>query len=804
MRGPRAIALLLALAWAGWTTSSRAADTIVAPVLVSDAVVAYPEGATGDATVILVVTVNADGTVRDVAAEEVNEPFSSLAVSAARGWTFTPASRETPQGTVTIAAKVRVAITFHPPAAPAAPTVTEKQAPEAARIAPPTPRTVARAAHVEEITVRGDRPEPGRTATLSRAEVRQIPGAFGDPFRAIESLPGVTPLVSGLPFFFIRGAPPGNAGYFVDGVRVPLLFHVGAGPSVIHPGLISRVDLYPGGYPARYGRFSGGIVAGETVPPGDELHGEYNLRLVDAGALVETPFANGKGTVLAAGRYSYTALLLTLLSPTVSLDYWDDQGRVTYDLGPQDRIGVLGFGSYDFLGQDLPDGTTRTLFGTEFHRIDTRYDHRLSNKGTIRTAATVGLDRTRLDAGRFLRDRILGTRTEIAYQLTPKANLRAGVDAQTDTYDIELGPTDFSPSQSRIAALFPQRSDLVAGVRADVVYDVLPRFEITPGARFDYFASDGATAVAVDPRLALRTRVTPRFSVLSAMGMAHQAPSFVIPVPGFQPGGLKGGLQRSVQESLGVEWEIGGSTTLTFTGFHNGFFDMSDPLGATPATVSGCRPGAFPLDTVAGDPGPQPTGNGSPCGVPRFKPGTAGPDRAGGGGQAADSQGGQDAANAFEVRTNGTSYGLELYLKRKLTERIGGFLSYTLSRSTRTSATRTYIATFDRTHVSSGALAYDLGRNWRAGARLVFYTGLPKAPDPTDPSATRLDPFFRVDLRLEKRWQLTRKAWLSFVAEWLNASLSKEAVATSCTLRGCQTQTIGPITIPSIGLEGGF
>ena len=47
--------------------------------------------------------------------------------------------------------------------------------------------------------------------------------------------------VSGLPFFFIRGAPPGNAGYFLDGVRVPLLFHVGAGPSVVHPALIVRV-----------------------------------------------------------------------------------------------------------------------------------------------------------------------------------------------------------------------------------------------------------------------------------------------------------------------------------------------------------------------------------------------------------------------------------------------------------------------------------------------------------------------------------------------------------------------------------
>ena len=85
----------------------------------------------------------------------------------------------------------------------------------------------------------------------------------------------------------------------------------------------------------------------------------------------------------------------------------------------------------------------------------------------------------------------------------------------------------------------------------------------------------------------------------------------------------------------------------------------------------------------------------------------------------------------------------------------------------------------------------------------MFYTGLPKAPDPTDPD-DRLPAFFRVDLRLEKRWQLQKSWWISAVAEWMNATLSKEAVATTCTLRGCQAQLIGPVTIPSIGVEGGF
>ncbi len=104
----------------------------------------------------------------------------------------------------------------------------------------------------------------------------------------------------------------------------------------------------------------------------------------------------------------------------------------------------------------------------------------------------------------------------------------------------------------------------------------------------------------------------------------------------------------------------------------------------------------------------------------------------------------------------------------------------------------------------NAAVAYDLGRRWRAGTRGMFYTGLPKARDPSDPGSTRLPPFFRLDLRVEKRFQLSPSAWLAFVAEWMNATLSKEAVTTRCTLSGCEAETIGPITIPSLGLEGAF
>jgi hypothetical protein len=754
----------------------------------SDSAVVYPDGAKGDASVVLTLTINADGTVRSAVPAETNEPFSSQAVGAALGWTFEPARRDGQP----IAAVIRFEVIFREPQpASDTPDATEAPAPAAQ---PSEPAPAPKSAPPTEVVIRGERPEPSRSVTLSRAEVRQIPGTFGDPFRAIEIMPGVTPIVSGLPFFFVRGAPPGDVGYFLDGIRVPLLFHVGVGPSVVNPALMDRVDLYPGGYPARFGRFSGGIVSGETTAPMPSLHGEYNVRLFDAGALVEAPFAGDSGTVLVGGRYSYTAALLSLLASGVKLDYWDYQARATYDLTPVDRIGVFSFGSYDFLGQPAADGSIITVFGTEFHRVDARYDHFLPDGGSNRVAATVGFDRTRLTGDRYVHEYMAGARDELTFRLSPAVLLRAGADFEAAKYGVDLNVAQLDPTVAAGAGLFPTRTDYSFGGRMDAVITVLPGFEVTPGARLDFYSSEGATAVAIDPRLATRLEMTKKTRLLSALGVAHQPPAFAVPVPGFQPGGLAGGLQEALQESFGLETDVDDATTATATMFHNAFFNMSDPLSYQPVQLEGCPPGSFPADSLGSDRGGQPTGN--PSCLPRFRPGVLGRD--GGGGD-----GGARAVSALETRTMGTAYGFELLLKRKLTGRLGGFFSYTLSHSIRSVGQNTFVADFDRTHVLNAALAYNLGKNWRAGTRFTFYTGLPKAPSADDPS-TRLPAFYRIDLRLEKRWQLSQKVWISLVAEWMNATLKKEAVGTDCTLQGCTPTLVGPVSIPSLGVEGGF
>jgi hypothetical protein len=697
----------------------------------------YPEGATGDASVVLRLDIEADGSVSAATPERGDEPFASAARDAALGWRFAPATRDG----VPMPSRIRFEVRFveevtEAPADEDA-TVAAAGAPGEATPRPPEPAVPA----VIDVTAEGVKLPPSVTS-LRRAEVRQLPGAFGDPFRAIEILPGVTPIVSGLPFFYVRGAPPGNVGYFLDGVRVPYLFHAAAGPSVINPAVVDRVDLYSGGYPARYGRYAGAIVAAETTEPRTDLHGEAAIRLVDAGAIVESGFADGRGTALVGGRYSYTGALFSLISPDVTLDYRDVQARVTYDLTPRERVSLFAFGAYDYLSETVLDIET-VLFGSEFYRLDGRYDVRLPRGGSMRAAATLGFDRARVADGRNSQDVVVGSRFHLEQPIDDELTARGGFDVQHDLYSVEarlyVDPDD--PDGAGFAELFPPRNDASAGVWADLVWQLDPRLELTPGVRVDGYFSGGAKALAIEPRLAARVEVTDDLRILHALGLAHQPPAFIVPVPGLAVANLRGGLQKALQTSAGVEIDLPWKTTASLTAFDVVYLDMTDTLGVRP--------------------------------------------------------GGDFAAQL--PRSLGGSKGFEVYLRRSLTSRIGGFISYTLSHTTRTIDGVTFPAAFDRTHTLHSALGYDLGKGWRAGGRFSIYSGPPQI----EPAGTQLRPadperdpaFYRLDFRVEKRWNVADVGWISFVVEMLNATLNTESF---------NGQEVGPVTIPSIGVEGGL
>jgi hypothetical protein len=756
---------------------------------------------------VLELVIDEDGHVSGATIKEGDEPFAEQARRAALQWRFTPARR----GDTPIAARIRARVDFHQTPVPSPPGPTDSLSPTPAPPPPPM--------QVEEVDVLGARHEIGQT-TLSAEDVREMPGAFGDPFRAIEAMPGVTPLVSGLPFFYIRGAPPTNNAYLVDGIRVPLLFHVGIGEGVIHPALIDHVDFYPGAAPATYGGFAGATIDGRTRDPATTAHGEANVRIVDAGALVEAPLADGRASALVAGRYGYPGPIVSAITPNVQLGYWDYQARASWRVDDRDTLGVFAFGSHDYLGtagtNNGQTGPIREQLGSDFHRIDLRYDRALAD-GRLRVAATLGYD----DMGgegegenagvTTVTNLSAAARLELEKRLSPTALFRGGADARIEHYGVTLGAAQTAPDGTPLPQIpvdaDPPPTNLTWGAHADVVWRIAPRVELVPGVRADVFqstratgpsgASQTTTVPAVDPRLSARVTLTPDVAWLSTFGLAHQypvlrvggIPALLVSVPGFPLGDSQ--LQTAAQASQGVEVALPADLVLTTTGFLSGWSGLTDLDDDCVQIMGPTTPPQM------GGGGPK-TPSGPPYTCPSNQP------------------------------AHGIAYGVEVLLRRPFSKRLSGWLSYTLSRSTRDEhfitatggdAVATVVSDYDRTHVLNAVLAYDLGRRWRAGARFVFLSGTPYSnlsgniPEP--PYNNHRDPaFYRVDVRLEKRWSLGKDGYIAFVAEGQNVTLNKQVTpfGLSCTgtqgpqggTNQCSHSAIGPITIPSVGVSASF
>jgi hypothetical protein len=605
-----------------------------------------------------------------------------------------------------------------------------------------------------EVEVRGQRRPPG-VVRVSRAEARSIPGTFGDPLRSVEAQPGVVPITSGLPQFFVRGAPPGNVGYFIDGVDVPLLYHAFFGPSVIHPGLIDGVELYSGAAPVEFGRIAGPIVSADLSPLERRFTGEASVRTIDAGALVEAPFGGcegpetpgcSRGSARVGGRYAYVGAVVSLLGGA-ELDYWDYQGQGSYRLGQNDELGILAFGAYDYFRTS--DRADQGGGEVVFHRVDLRWDH-TTTKSRLRVAATGGYDSTGgvEDITSTVRDRSARGRVEYERELGEVVVLKTGIDARVDDFDLETDPLLLNFQD--YSALFPDRTETVIGGYLSTNLHVAKNIVVVPGVRSDIYNDRGTTAAGIDPRISAAFDLSRPLAIETSLGMTHQKPNFVPQVPAAQVADLEGGLQEGILWDSRVRYRFPEDLTLSAAVFRTAYFNAIDPLG-------GSR--NFSIDRTVVD-----------------------------------------------QRMTISSMGLELQLTRPLTRKLGGFLVYTLSRTIWTRDRTQSISGFDRPHVLQAALGYDFGYGIRAGTRAIFYSGVPEQNFEGTPhfvEGRRGPPYFRADVRAEKRWRFGERTWLGVVAEVVNATSTSEVVRLDCGTR-CVERRAGPVILPSLGVEGGF
>ena len=153
------------------------------------------------------------------------------------------------------------------------------------------------------------------SARCSASSCTSVPGTFGDPIRVIQTLPGMQRAPFGLGLLLVRGSTPTTPASSSTATRCRRCSTSSAGPSIFNAEMLESIDLYPGGFPARFGRHHGGVVALELRPTkSDGVHGSAKVDFIDTGGYVRAPITKDL-SVAFAGRRSYIDAFLGFVLP---------------------------------------------------------------------------------------------------------------------------------------------------------------------------------------------------------------------------------------------------------------------------------------------------------------------------------------------------------------------------------------------------------------------------------------------------------------------------------------------------------
>lgn len=607
---------------------------------------------------------------------------------------------------------------------------------------------------------------------LTQKELQRVPGTFGDAVRVVQRLPGVARAPFGLGALLIRGGAPDDSAILIDGHLSRLLFHLGAGPSVINTDLVERLELYPGGQGARFGRAIAGAVDVVTRDPRtDTFSGQASVDLLQTSFRLEGPLTEDKKIgFFLAGRKSYVAEVLNigdlivefgdtdLNSFTLAPRYSDYQAKLVWKLPMQQTLALNMYGSNDDLDLAFDAGgvgpmmPTRVGVGMGFWRLnpvwriqspDKNADGTPKLKAFVSPLVETNYSENRFDASQFRLDVDRASlRAEIELRPLEGFGLVLGTD---DTFANFHSVTDV-PMVLPDERLFPRpvtsdapryliEEDVLGGsqsfyVEADLE---LGPVLVVAGGRADLWTYYDQVRTAFDPRFTFRWDVVTHATLKGNLGVYHQTASPFELATRFGNPDLP--LEHGLQGSLGAEVDLTRSLEVDVQAFGRSADDIAE----------------FVISPIAF----------FASGAARIQP-------------------------VAEERV----YGAELLVRQRLDQaewsqlfgqapwgKMFGWIAYTLMRAERrgdapvgVEGAKPYdweMSDFDQTHIFSLAVSSEIPWGLEVGAAVRFVTGFPDTfahggTYDADTSryrsydapynSSRIPPFFQVDLRVDKRW----------------------------------------------------
>jgi len=202
-----------------------------------------------------------------------------------------------------------------------------------------------------------------------------------DIFRSLQLLPGIQMGNTGFAGLYIRGGTPDQNQIILDGMSIYQVDHFFGFFSAINSNIVKDVQVYKGGFPAKYGGRAASIID-ITGKSGSTKQQKLNLftNMLSAGITYEQPLSK-RGSFIFSARRSFTDQYQTKLynnihdfitsgsglnigaelpSDTISYEseylpnfyFYDINGKFTYLPNGRDIVSISFYDGKDYLGEE--------------------------------------------------------------------------------------------------------------------------------------------------------------------------------------------------------------------------------------------------------------------------------------------------------------------------------------------------------------------------------------------------------------------------------------------------------------------
>jgi hypothetical protein len=589
------------------------------------------------------------------------------------------------------------------------------------------------------------------TQSLSSQEIRRSPGAQEDVLRATQLLPGVGISSAGRNDLVVRGGAPFENLFMVDNFEVPNINHFGSqgstgGPlSLINIDFVEDVKFSSGAYPAKYGDKTSSITH-INLRHGNEdaFGGMLNLSATGFGLNLEGPLSE-KGSFWVSARRSYLDLIFKAAGFAFIPEYWDFQGKVSYNIDSKNTLSFLTISALDYV--TLNNENEDNLFKNSRVAVPNQnqyfsaitWKHFFEN-GYLNT--TLGETLTNYEISQNdstgisvfknkSKEAETALKFDLFFQLNKNTNLSLGNQtkfASSLDYDIIIPGNLRSDSQGN---QFPFTTDtsftnLRNGTYADFSQS-FGGFQYSAGLRFDYYNNLEEKSY-ISPRFSIGYQFNDISLISISGGRFYQSPSYIWTIGDFINSDLKAiradqivfSFQHQPREDVRVQIEL-------YQKWYNDY----------PARVfrpySVLSPSGF--DDITSD---------IPYGLePLLSSGI------------------------------GYSRGIELFIQKKYSEiPFYGLLSITLSDTKFKSIKGDYIeGAYNTPLIINVTAGYRIGKNWEISGKFRYSTGLPTTPfDSTGKlifseynQGEKFPDYHGLDMRLDKRWNFSSLSLTTYI-----------------------------------------